>query len=116
MTYSEKVEIVYRYFTISLDIDIAIQRIELTEKEREKILKDEILRARIDNHLASIQEDIMDGLMDLKTSNNESIRLRAILELGKILYQKRFNPNKDNDDQKRLQMVPDKIILTGSEE
>lgn len=116
MTYAEKVETIYRSFVTCLDLDIAINKVQTTKEEREKILSDELLLIRLDNHLNDIREDLIEGLLDLKTSNNEPIKLRAILELGKMLYKKRFIVEK-KEEKKDLdqESIPDKIILVGGE-
>lgn len=90
-TYMHKLEMVYRAFELSLDLDIAFTVVELTSDERTRLEKDNVLNARVILCIAREREAMVRGLRELAyNAESESARLSALKELGKTLYPKRF--------------------------
>ena len=118
--YAEKKELLYRTYTECLDLNVAQKRSSLTDVEFERIVKDTEFLERIAIFDAEIQSNIVMGLMELSTSSNESIRLKAVIKLGELYYKKKFHTNKDmnpdDDDNDNLDSIPDRIILTGGDD
>jgi hypothetical protein len=90
--YANKLELVYRAYERSLDLEIAMLVVDLSKEERERLSKDENLRMRMAIYDAHQREDLIDRLRNLiSESDSDSVKLAAIKELGKTLYPKRFN-------------------------
>jgi hypothetical protein len=89
--YADKVELVFREYEKSLDLDIALCVVPLSAAERERIIVDPDLAARIDLCDARVREDLIADLRYLsKNADSEGVRLTALKELGRTLYPKRF--------------------------
>lgn len=89
--YYEKLELVYRSYERSLDLEIALITVPLNDAERERLLNDEELEARIMVLDARNREDMVTSLRDLSTGAlSEGVRLAALKEFGRTYYPKRF--------------------------
>jgi hypothetical protein len=115
MDLSEKKELVFRNYQVCLDIDIAILKARLTDKEKDIILKDQEFLDRLTLVDAEVQEQLIVNLRDLSQSPNDSVRLSATKDLGKIFYQKRFSSDLSKlfDDENNK---PACIVLVGKGE
>lgn len=92
--YYDKLELVYQNYERSLDLDIALTLVPLTDAERIRLSEDPDLRARINILDAKVKEDLLTDLRTLsKEATNDGVRLTALKELGKTLYPKRFKDN-----------------------
>ena len=92
--YYDKLELVYRAYERSMDLDIALTIVPLSEAERIKLSEDQDLAARIAVYDAKTKEDLFVDLWNLsKEADSDSVRLSALKELGKTLYPKRFKDN-----------------------
>lgn len=89
--YYEKLELIYRAYERSLDLDVAFAIVPLSDEERQALLIDPELEARIVVLDAKVKEELVVGLRDLgRSAESEGVRLAAIKELGKTFYPKRF--------------------------
>ena len=89
--YYEKQELVFLEYERSLDLEIALTIVPLTEQEKEQLLNDEELAARIIVLDAKNKEELIINLRDLgRSASSEGVRLAAIKELGRTYYPKRF--------------------------
>lgn len=89
--YYEKLELVYRSYERSLDLEIALITVPLNDTERERLLNDEELEARIMVLDARNREDMVSDLRNLSTGAlSEGVRLAALKEFGRTYYPKRF--------------------------
>lgn len=113
MTYDEKVELVCQEYSLSLDLEIAVHRAQLTEQEYEKFINDQYAEERIRIITEDLHIELITKLKSLADSINESVKYKAVSDLGKMFYKKRFRDTVDNDSNKR---VPTKIVLIGSDE
>lgn len=90
----EKLELVYREYERSLDLDIAVTIVPLSNEEREALLRDDELLARIAVLDAKNKTEIVDQLRELsRSAESEGVQLAALKELGKTYYPKRFKDN-----------------------
>jgi hypothetical protein len=90
-TYAEKLELVFKAYERSLDLDIATKVVTLTPGEREKLLNDDELLARIAVLDAKNQEDMVVDLRHLiDHAESEGVKLAALKEFGRTYYPKRF--------------------------
>jgi len=90
-SYAAKLEYVFREYERSLDLDIAFTITPLTEAEREQLMNDATLAARVAIHDAKVRHDLITDLRNLSTNAlNEGVRFNALKELGRTLYPKRF--------------------------
>lgn len=89
--YSDILELVYRAYERSLDLDIALTVVPIDEALRNRLIDDSDLQARIMLCDARVREDLMDDLRHLsKHAESDAVRLTALKELGKTLYPRRF--------------------------
>ncbi len=90
--YYEKLELVYRAYEESLDLEVAMASgIPLTELEQEAMLADTELAARINVCDAKIRSELVSGLVSLmRNATNEGVKLAAIEKLGKIKHKRMF--------------------------
>lgn len=89
--YADKLELVFRAYERSLDLDIALTIVPLSDAERIRMIDDSDLGARIALCDARVREDLMTQLRGLASeAESEGVRLTALKELGKTLYPRRF--------------------------
>lgn len=89
--YADKLELVFRAYERSLDLDIALTIVPLSDAERIRLIDDPDLGARIALCDARVREDLMTQLRGLASeAESEGVRLTALKELGKTLYPRRF--------------------------
>ena len=89
--YAEKLELVYREYERSLDLDVAFAIVPLSAVERTRLGADEELAARIAVYDAKYKCEMVESLRRLSTNaESDGIRLSALKELGKTFYPKRF--------------------------
>jgi hypothetical protein len=94
MYYAEKLELVYQQYTKSLDLDIALTIVPLSDTDRLRLIDDPDLAARIAVCDAQVKDDLITDLRSLsKTATSEGVRLTALKELGRTLYPRRFKDN-----------------------
>jgi len=111
---NELAEITYQHYTRSLDLNVAFIKADLTEKEKQLLMDNALFIKRINLFTADFKEDLINDLRDLKSSENEAIKLQVLTRIGKMIYPEKFN---DNDSKERVMPItPDRIILTGSDE
>lgn len=100
--YYEKLELVYRAYEKSLDLDIAMTLVPLSDVERARLLEDEELEARLQVLDAKNREDMMIDLRALgRGAMSEGVRFSALKELGRTYYPKRFRDVEAGDKPKR---------------
>lgn len=108
----EKKEILISNYELCFDLDIARAKIDgLTDEEFDEIIDDEYFHARINLIDSEIKETLIMNLLDLVKSKNESVSLKATLELGKMLYEKKFNKTKDNSALDELKRKPVVVLM-----
>ena len=111
---SELAEVVYQNCTRSLNVNIAFLKANLNEEEKQALLNNSLFIRRINLCLIDQQESLITDLLDLKSSQNETIKLQVIMKLGKMLYSSKFNES--DEAEKSLPITPDRIVLMGSED
>lgn len=100
--YYEKLECVFRAYESSLDLDIAMTVVPLSAVEREELLQDKELEARITVLDAKNKGDMVEHLRKLSTSaSSEGVQLAALKELGRTYYPKRFKDAEANQGMPR---------------
>ena len=109
MKLHEKIEVLYESYTRTLDFEIACLRAGISEEERELVDADEMLQIRIALYDADQREELITNMRDLSRSNNESIKLNATRELGKMIYKERFNTDKKEESN----FIPKTVVLVG---
>ncbi len=112
----EMKELLYRAYVECFDLRIAQKLTCMSDATFEKIIKDKEFLERIAIVDATEQARIVRVLIELSKSLDESIQLRAIMNLGKIYYKRKFKiDNKsEEDDSEENNSIPDKILLLGS--
>ncbi len=110
MKLHEKIEVLFDSYTRTLDMEISYLRAGLSEEECELVEADEILKIRIALYDAEIREQLIQNMRDLSQSGNESIKLNATTELGKMIYKERFNNDRDDEGNGK---IPKVVTLVG---
>ena len=110
MDLAEKKELAYNYYQENLDVDISLLRAGVTSEERDLILDDEDFRYRLLLVDAQVQEQIIVNLRELSQSSQDSVRLSATRDLGKLFYKKRFTTDLFEEDENSR---PTSIVLAG---
>lgn len=101
--YYEKLEQVFRFYERSLDLDLALTVVPLSDAERVRLLEDEELEARIFVLDAQNRTEMVEQLRALgKTAMSEGVRLAALKELGKTYYPKRFKDIEPVSEKQRV--------------
>jgi hypothetical protein len=89
--YSDKLELVFREYERTHDLDVALSLVPLSEEDRERLLDDPDLGARIVVSDARLKTELFENALELsRSAESEGVRLSAIKELGRTLYPKRF--------------------------
>ena len=99
LEYEEKIEVLFYSFERTLDYDIACLRADLTPEEQDRADNDETLHARIALCIADEKEALITNMRDLTKSNFANIKLRATIELGKIVYPEVFGDKAKGTEQ-----------------
>lgn len=90
--YWVKQELVFREYERSLDLELAMTIVPLSDEQRKRMESDEELIARIAVLDANNQADMIEQLRDLaRGAESEGIRFAALKELGRTYYPKRFS-------------------------
>lgn len=111
MVSAEQREITYNHYCMSFDFDIAVLKAGLNTAQIDELKNDENFMLRLKLEDAEIQTEIMTSLRAMVASENEAVKMRATLELGNVLYKKRFKvtgPQQNVDD-----LRPTAITLVG---
>lgn len=106
-------EIVFNYYSMSLDLDIAILKAGLNPDQITMLYDDTEFMARIQLEDAEVQTEIVTTLRSLMESSNEAIKLKAVLKFAEVHYKKRFSPSKYDRADDLLTERPVNIILKG---
>ena len=96
MELTEKKELIVQSFQESYDKDMAYRKLGLTEEEKVLLDGDKEFQQRLDYFLILKRETLIRRLDILCTAENDATALKAILELGKILYTDAFEKTKEN--------------------
>ena len=110
MSLDEKKEQVVMQYTMSYDLDIAMTMIDLTEEEKQTLLKDQSFMFRIAYQDASIRQKVVSTMIANLDSENEQLSQKAAIDLGNILYKAKFSKK----EEAIKMIVPDKIVLVGA--
>jgi len=95
--YTDKLELVYQEYERSLDLDIALELVPLSEAEKMRLMEDPDLYARIVVCDARVKQDLMRRVRAIaEESDSDGVRLTALKELGRTLYPKRFKDDGSN--------------------
>lgn len=90
MVTDEQKERTYMQYCQSYDLDIAMLQLGLDDAQQTELKNDEDFMFRIKLEEAELKTEIMTSLKSLVRSENEGIKMRATLELGNVIYSKRF--------------------------
>jgi hypothetical protein len=98
MSLVEQAELVYQAFEACHDLDIAFAKIGVSDDDRSAIEADSGFQARVQLARYVLQERIFTSLLEKIDSPNESISLQATLQLGNLVYKRRFKNTSDDED------------------
>ncbi len=110
---AEQKELVFNYYSLSLDLDIAVLKAGLNRDQISKLYEDKIFMSRIQLEDAEVQTDLMTTLRGLMESDNEAIKLKATLKFAEVHYKKRFSPSKYDRADDLINDRPVNIYLKG---
>jgi hypothetical protein len=106
--YYEKLELVFQAYERSLDIEIALTLVPMSDEERERMKTDDDLNARISVCDAKARNDLMVSMRELaEGAKTEGVRFQALKELGRTLYPKRFKDDAPPVGRMLVQIVDD---------
>jgi hypothetical protein len=89
--YADKLEQVFRVYEKSLDLDVALTLVPLSEAEKNRLLNDNDLLARVALCDAMVRDQLMSDFRALaRDSDSDGVKLTALKELGRTLYPRRF--------------------------
>ncbi len=96
----QKKEIIYNSYSITLDIELAYKKADVTDAEIDKIEADDEFQYRLAIAEAEVKEDLIRKLNNIAESSkvNPKTQLTAIVELGNVLYGDRFSKTKKPSD------------------
>jgi hypothetical protein len=91
MTHDELVVLTVEQFKRSLDLEVALDRVPMTEEERDALREDVLLNEHIRLILAEERENIMQNLKGLAMfAQSEGVRHSALKDYAKVVYPSRF--------------------------
>lgn len=112
--WADKLELVYRQYERSQDLDIALTVVPLSDEEKARMREDQDLVARIAVFDAKQKEEMMLDLYDLaKHAKSESVKLGALKERCRVLYPTRFRETFEGN--LNVKSEPLEIALTPQE-
>ena len=97
MQLNEKQELVLLAYERTFDLKLAYDKAGVTLEEAEILKQDADFNTRIAMMSIEVKEQLFSSLLSLSDSDNESIKLKATLELVQILYPERFGKNSNAD-------------------
>lgn len=90
-TFDEKIEMVYQTYKRTLDLEVSLVLVPLSEEDRDALRNDEDLKALIAVSDAQMKERLIVRLQNIAdTSLNDGVALSAVGQLGKMFYPTRF--------------------------
>ena len=97
---NEKKERIVESYSKLFDLSLAYDKNGTTQEERKLLDEDESFQGRIKYFLIKAREDVFHDLKDIADcgSKDDNVRLRAILELGKIVYPQKFVEGYNDED------------------
>lgn len=104
-SYAEKRTLVYKEYERCLDLDVSLDMVPLASGERERLEKDEELRALILVCDAKNKSDVVDELRSLRSSENDGVALSALKEWGRIFYAKKFRESSPGDSDRPIHLI-----------
>lgn len=108
----EKAEYLLTQYVGSYDLEIARLKVPaITDEEFEIMQNDLLFKTRLNLINAGLQERIITNLIELSDSDAEPIKLKATIELGRIMYKKKFD-SKNNAIDVNVNNLP-KVVLVG---
>ena len=111
MSIEEKKEIALASYSKTFDILSAYKKANLSDEEIKLLSSDPEFQARMDYFLILEQERIVTALKTLSESENEVVKLKSVLELGKILYPQKFISAFEDKPQKIEVDINSKIAI-----
>ena len=103
-------ELVVMEYTKSYDLDIAMLKTDVSVEEKELLLKNEDFMYQVSYQDALIREIIIETMVGNTKVGNPSLRQKAAVDLGNILYKSKFS--KKEEQEKTI--IPDSIIMVGA--
>ena len=108
MNITDKKHLIIESYKVSFDKETAYQKCFLTDEEKDLLDDDPEFQQQMDFHLIQKREKILTSLVNLSEhSEKEEIKLKATIELGKIIWPKKFH-----HDPKNKPATPVEINLT----
>jgi len=93
MSVKEKMEGIVASYSGTYDYDLSLKMFNVTEEERREMEDDRFFLLRLNTLEQQCKASIIKKLIDMSDNAKlESVRLNAIIELGKILYREKFVP------------------------
>ena len=90
--YADTLELVYQEYEQSLDLDIAMTVVPMSQETRARLEVDQDLRARIAVCDAKVRQDLVRKIRGLADgAESEGVKFAAIKELGRTVYPRRFS-------------------------
>lgn len=103
MDLSEIQERVIQSYRILFDFSLACEKCGLSEETKRTLEKDALFQERLSFFIIEERESIFNTLKVLMVSgDSDAVRLKATLELGKILYPERFIEGYDKESETKL--------------
>ena len=108
--YAEKRALVFQAYKRSLDLDVALTLVTLTEADKIQLMDDRELEAQIAIEDAKQKEEIFNQYRELaKTTTSDGVRAQMLKELGKTINPKRF-ADKDSGASSTPKQIAYKLI------
>jgi len=109
---SQLKEMAFMYYQATLNIDLAMDKLDFNEEQRKELLDDDFFMRRLAIQDATEFDDRIKAIRNIADDSNvnEGIRLKANIELLKLQFGDSIYRKDEVDDRKR----PSKIVLIGA--
>jgi hypothetical protein len=88
--YEEKRELVFQEYVKSLDLEVAMAIVPLSDEHTNRLLVDEELLARVSVCEARFKSELVEKARTFVDSANEGVARSTVFDLGEMFYPKRF--------------------------
>jgi len=93
MSTAEKMEAIVSAYSGTYDYELSLKMYNVCDEERKIMEDDRFFLLRLNKLEQACKANIIQKLINIsETARNESVKLSATVELGKILYRERFAP------------------------
>lgn len=105
-TLEERVEVAVSCYAKTFDKRLAYKKAGITSEEAQELDRNEGFQSRMDYYLILEKERVLEELQNLTRSPDERIKIKAVLEYGRLVYPEFF---KEPEEEPKPPIEPEEV-------